>query len=240
MFSIPRVVKLSQAGEFERVLEEALRSSRLLPLPVRLRLSEPVVVAAAAAGLALKRIVELTYKPTPATAVMTELLLVRQRADGSFGGAAATAIAAAALDAVARQADSLAGYRGGLEHLPDDLRARLAAALDHALAALGSMTAMFGGRLGARGLGGGAAALDPMDAAIVLWQVAGSPRLASAVGADELLATAERAGLFHDRAAAPLLERFTSIRPARAASGDDEAPLWDRGMAGPRSRAAAA
>ncbi|HVZ93642.1 MAG TPA: hypothetical protein VG797_03945 [Phycisphaerales bacterium] len=206
MINLPKIIRLSRAGDFDRVFEESLRSARPIPLPVRLRLSAPHSVAASAIGLALQRVVDLTYMPTDVTRELLTALIDRQQPDGSFGTLGATAVAAAALAAVTRQVDSLSGLRAGQECMTAAERDQLRAAAVAACEALASACTLFGGRIGAR-LG-----MDPIDAAIVLWQAAPSPRLAAAADVDRLLESAERAGLFHDRSAAPLLERFTSIR----------------------------
>ncbi len=219
MINLPRMLRLVRAGEFDRLLNDSLRSNRLVPLRVRLRLSEPESLPAAAIGIALQRVVDLTYKPTEITAALLESLLTRQRADGTFGNTGATVVAAAALGAVARQLDSLAGLRAGRESMPEELSRQLHAALDRAAQALTLATGDFGGRLSSFG------ALDPIDGAIILWRLVDHPRLAAAANLERVLERAERRGLFHDPSSAPLLERLTSIRP-RSMSAEEEPPLW--------------
>lgn len=118
-----------EAGDYEKLLREVAANGMEPPLPLRLRLSQGSVPAIA---LGLRRLVELTYGPTPASHDMLAALLARQRADGAFvaGGDGpdplATATAAAALGQVVA------------DH-PAAATEPVSAARERALAALGAM-----------------------------------------------------------------------------------------------------
>lgn len=107
MISLPRLARLAESREFDRLLDEVIRNGRPLPLAIRLRLCDPEALPAAAVGLALQRVVQLTYKPTPLSAMLARMLVEMQHEDGSFGTAGSTAIAVAGLLALADQVRSL-------------------------------------------------------------------------------------------------------------------------------------
>ncbi len=204
MLNLPRIARLSVAGDFERMLEEVCRNGRPLPLPVRLRLSEPAGLSAAAAGLALQRIIQLTYRPTPVSIGLARTLVVLRDEDGKFGTLAATAVALAGLLAFSDQVKSLPT----LSQVDPDLRRAvdesIAAALHRLHRAQEESPAMPGARLGERPSLIG----DELDSAIVLWQLGLEPRFANAIRYEDLLASVEDRGLRHERATGPLLERL--------------------------------
>lgn len=73
-----------EAGEHEKLLRSVAENGLELPLPLRLRLSQGPVPAIA---LALRRLTELTYGPTPLSHDMTDALLARQMTGGEADGA---------------------------------------------------------------------------------------------------------------------------------------------------------
>lgn len=200
MISLPRFLRLTQSREFGLMLDETLRSGRPLPLSVRLALADERALPATAIGLALRRVVELTYKPVRATAELCSALLDEQRADGSFGTLVGTAVGAAALASVDRQVRSLAGFSHGLEGMDESLIQRIHSATHAAAGALRAMTATAAeGRRGLR-------EHQSVEIAIVLWQCTDLPGLASLISAGGLWEAAESAGMLHDRSAASLLD----------------------------------
>lgn len=123
MLSLNLLEKLFDAQRFDRLLEGVVENGLPLPLPLRARLAASPVACAA---LGLRRLVELTYRPTTLSNTMTRYLLEAQDADGSYAGdPLATAAAVAALAAV-RQ-----------DHQVDDLA--LLDAQERALAALSAL-----------------------------------------------------------------------------------------------------
>ncbi|MFW6060266.1 MAG: hypothetical protein ACODAQ_08790 [Phycisphaeraceae bacterium] len=99
MLTVDQIQRQFEAGEYEKLLRAVADNGMELPLPLRIRLSQGAVPTIA---LALRRLVELTYGPTPLSHDMTDALLARQAPDGAFvaGGdgpdplATATAVAA--------------------------------------------------------------------------------------------------------------------------------------------------
>ncbi|QOJ17519.1 MAG: hypothetical protein HRU76_07975 [Phycisphaeraceae bacterium] len=89
MLSIPQIRHLVDARAYERLIDRVLTSGRSGNLSVRLRLGAPQAQPPAALGLALQRVVELTYGPTPLAADLATRIIHLQRADGLFGGEAA-------------------------------------------------------------------------------------------------------------------------------------------------------
>lgn len=207
MLNLPRIARLSVAGDFERMLEEVSRNGRPLPLPVRLRLSEPAGLPAAAAGLALQRITQLTYRPTPVAIGMARALVALRGEDGKFGTLAATAVALAGLLAFSDQVRSLPGSAQVDPDLRREVDASIAAALHRLHRAQEESPAA---RLGERPTLIG----DELDSAIVLWQLGLDPRFASAVRFEDLLASVEDRGLRHERATGALLERVAAAAEA--------------------------
>jgi hypothetical protein len=256
MISLPRIARLAEAREFDRLLDEVVRNGRPLPLAIRLRLSDPEALPAAAVGFALQRVVQLTYKPTPLSAMLARMLVEMQHEDGSFGPAGSTAIAVAALLSLADQVRSLprawarldegdgrgagsvaraAGHGRSGERSADQARpsgssdpashasrfseaefgvdrsgsSTLQGQVEHAaLIALHSLHEMQDRSIallldGQPGLIG-----DKLDSAIVLWQLGADPRFAHSVRYEDLLSAAVDAGVAHDRASAPLVERI--------------------------------
>jgi len=145
MLSDHLIQKLFDTQDHGRMIACLAENGTAMPLALQARLAQPI----AAAGLGLRRLVELTYGPTPLGHDMADALLAAQSPDGSFQGTCdrdplATATAAAGLAAVLREAPVGRGFAtnrglaGGLEQ--DDPRAsRLADALDRALASLAAM-----------------------------------------------------------------------------------------------------
>lgn len=119
--------RLIFAADTHRLVQSLADNGMVCPLPLRARLSHP----AAAHGLALRRLAQLTYGPTPTSRRLVADLLDRQQPDGSFPGSSdrdplATAAVAAAFDAL-------------LADHPLDDPAVLVNPRDRALAALAAM-----------------------------------------------------------------------------------------------------
>lgn len=86
MLSIPQIRHLVETRSYERLVDRVLTSGRSGNLSVRLRLASSEAQAPAALGLALQRVVELTYGPTPLAADIATRLIHLQVRDGLFGG----------------------------------------------------------------------------------------------------------------------------------------------------------
>lgn len=126
MLSATHIQKLFESQDHSRMIGCLADNGTALPLPLQARLTQ----SAAAIGLGLRRLSELTYGSTPLSRAMTEALLRQQQADGTFPGSVdrdplTTAAAVAGLAAVLRE-----------QSIPD---ARLSDALEQALAALAAM-----------------------------------------------------------------------------------------------------
>lgn len=219
MISLPRVSRLADESAFDTLLDDIIRNGRPLPLSVRMRLSEPDTLPSAAMGLALQRVLELTYRPTPVSTTLLRGLLMCTREDGSFGSISATAVALAALSAFIAQLEALpGGCRGGSgRYIDADLEAALRNSAARATAHLGERW-----RAAQRVRGGRALLGDEIDTAIALWQLALCPAFGRAVPVETLFASAEARGLGHDRRTAPLLNAvhpcaISASAPASAA-----------------------
>lgn len=214
MISIPKIIRLVAAGQDERLLDEVVRNGRSMPLAVRMRLSEPGVLPAAAAGLALQRVCELTYRPTEASIALMRRVLDRQQlgaAEGSFGSVAGTAIALAGLLGVVHQFDALPGSASP-RFIDEQLESAVRSALEPAIESLA--------RAQERGLFEGGAGLigDGIDSAIVVWQLGFEPRFTSAIRFEALLEAIDTRGLRHCRSTAPLVGRMKRARSALSVS----------------------
>ena len=72
MLSIQIIDKTLQQGDHDRLLRELTRNGLVMPLPLRVRLG---CSALGAAGLGLRRLVELTYGPTALSRQLTDQLI---------------------------------------------------------------------------------------------------------------------------------------------------------------------
>ena len=119
--------RLVNGDDAHRLIVSLADNGMVCPLPMQARLAHP----AAAHGLALRRLAQLTYGSSPVSRRLVDDLLVRQNADGSFPGSAdrdplATGAVAAAFDAL-------------LADHPTDDPAVLGGVRDRALNALAGM-----------------------------------------------------------------------------------------------------
>ena len=132
MLSVHLIDRLFRAGLYDQLLQGLSDNGMDLPLPLRVRLSQSTVSPLA---LGLRRVVELTYGPTPLCEQMVARLLEAQDESGSFqGDPLATALAAGALTRLIQEHECLAGHDNGSVVDPN-----LPAARDRALAALAGM-----------------------------------------------------------------------------------------------------
>jgi len=127
MLSITLIQRLFDAQDYSRMIGCLADNGVTLPLALQSRLSHTV----GANGMALRRLVELSYGPSSLSRAMTDALLEQQLPDGAFQGMCdrdplATAAAAAGLASVIRE--------HGRQQAP-----HLAHALDRALASLSTM-----------------------------------------------------------------------------------------------------
>jgi len=111
MLSVYQIERHFRSRHIDTLLRGVSPLGMELPLPLMVRLSaEPVAVIA----LALRRVLELTYGPTPLSRELIAYLLEHQNNDGSFGDGTtgnvngpgdplATAAVVAALTALARE-----------------------------------------------------------------------------------------------------------------------------------------
>ncbi len=217
MISLPKLVRLVAASEHGRMLEEVVRNGRPLPLRVRLRLEDAETLPAAALGLALQRVTELTYRPTDTSLSLLFGLLELARPDGAFGSIAATAVALAAMHSTLDQLGSLPRGAEGRFMAPElESRCRWAAVSAlHSLAQAqrcadldDSSEPIADGLIG-----------DEIDSTITLWQLGFDARFAGAVRYEALLAAVEDRGLRHDRGARTLLDGLEPAGRERGTPG---------------------
>lgn len=132
MLSISAIDRALERRDYDRLLRDLGRNGLVMPLPLRVQLSESAV---GARGLGLRRLVELTYGPTTLTTQIINALLKAQCPDGAIADAAGrpssllTACFAAGLGRVLRDH---AGRLG-------DRHAEIENAYDRALAALAAI-----------------------------------------------------------------------------------------------------
>lgn len=111
MLTIPLLHRLFRTSDHDGLIRGLTGNGLVLPLPLRVRLSAS---RPAAIGLALRRVVDLSYGPTPLSREMTHALLDLQRPDGAFESEGrpdplATAAGAAGLARVIRDQPRAAG-----------------------------------------------------------------------------------------------------------------------------------
>lgn len=175
MLSMPRLVRLAETGQFDRLLEETLRNGRPLPLAARLRLSAPESIAASAISLALSRMTELTHRPTEGSQLLAGMLLAHQEADGSFGSPAVTASAMEALLALLEQNRYVA------VGLDQGFRERLEKECDQGLHALYSSWASTESVSAAEGL-----FTDALETALMIWRLGSRAMFDAMIGVGRL------------------------------------------------------
>lgn len=128
MLSVSLIERTLETRDYDRLLRDLADNGMDMPLSLRLRLGQSPT---APLGLALRRLVELTYGPTALSRQLVDRLLREQQPDGTFPGDAddgrdvlATAAALAGLGRVAADHPAAVG---------DELRA----GLDRGFAAMG-------------------------------------------------------------------------------------------------------
>jgi hypothetical protein len=83
MLSINFIERLFAGRRFDQLIDAIAANGLVLPLSLRVRLAQSPVAATA---LGLKRVAELTYRPTTLSRAMAAELIAAQRGDGSFAG----------------------------------------------------------------------------------------------------------------------------------------------------------
>ncbi|WP_428389816.1 hypothetical protein [Mucisphaera sp.] len=92
MLSLPQIQRSVLSGDTDQILMDLARHGTLLPLPIRLELSQS---SRGCLGLALRRVAELTHGPTGLSRGILERLLLAE--SGDEGNAAALAATLAGL-----------------------------------------------------------------------------------------------------------------------------------------------
>jgi hypothetical protein len=197
MLTSNRIDRLVATGDFDRLLAHVLGNGRATPLAVRLRLSEASTLPAAALGLALQRLVELTFVPGEETELLVASLLDRQADDGSFGSTAATAVAVAGLQSFLDQLRPMRWYLDSRRPRLESLIRRVETAIPAALITLDSV----------------AEEGDAEDVMIVAWQFGAMASLHQWPGFARVAVAVERHALRHDRSASRLLAATDRSRP---------------------------
>ena len=196
MLTTNRIDRLVSSGDFDRLLNDVLSNGRTPPLAVKLRLSDPATLPAAAMGLALQRLVELTFVPGEESELLVAALLERQSDDGSFGSTAATAVAVAGLQAFLDQSKPMRWYLDSRRPTLESLVRRVESAIPAALITLDSV----------------AEEGDSTDVMILAWQFGSLGSLHTWPGYARVARAVERHALRHDRSASRLLAA-TDRRP---------------------------
>ncbi len=153
------IERLIAGGDHDRLLDAVLRNGRPIPLQARVRISQPEAIGAAATGLALQRLCELTYAPDARIERCIERICAMQDAlEGGFGAVGATAICVAALQKALEFVEG-----SGIAMSPTTMH-RIRASIDRGAHALYEQQASVDGDT--PGLIG-----DEIDTAISLWQL---------------------------------------------------------------------
>lgn len=205
MIHAARIDRLVRAERFEQLLDEVLANGRALPMQARAMLTQPGADRLAAMGLALQRVVELSYLPTPSTINLAQRLLSELAPMGLAGGSGGTGGTADSMAAAVNEADSGArtaatradacGHRiaglialVGLEdvvhqaqscgvELPPGMEAGVARVRERIAYGLFEAAAITACREPARrGLVG-----SDLESAMTVWQLAPRPALAAAI-----------------------------------------------------------
>jgi len=171
MMTLSQVERWVEQEAHQVLLDAVVTNGRRVGLAARLRLSDPAGLAGASVGLALQRVLELSYAATPLTRRLAEVLLACQQRDGGFGTVAATASAARALLELSRHP------AGAAE------RECIEGAARWAIWNLFLQQSAGGERDGLIG--------DGIDSAICLWQLGREPAFAGVVRIDALQDAAE-------------------------------------------------
>ncbi len=229
MLSTHKIERLIDSADWSTLLEALVENGRPMPLALRLQLLEDASLPVAALGLALQRLVELTYAPSaPALEAAVRLSDLLHRAvhtdtDAAPCGAA-VALGAAGLADLARQADECG--RGLAVPLAERIDASLRASAWLLAQCLPAPAA--GGPSGGRAAGPDAA----LDAAVVLWQAAHRPSLRMALERGVNVAALERdvrrLGWWKrsDCAAVLALAHTQGLPRGRGGTADDADALW--------------
>jgi len=179
MLSMPRLIKLAESEQHDRLLEETLRNGRPLPLGARLRFSDADALPVAALSLALSRITELTHRPTAGAQLIAGKLLALQNHRGAFGPPALTASAVEALAAILDQ------DRCVTKGLDPTFRQRIELAHDrgiHTLYAQQFCQNTYDALIG-----------DAMETALILWRLGAREAFDAAISASTLRRALEEA-----------------------------------------------
>lgn len=201
MLQVTKLLRLVGNERHGQVIEEILRNGRPLPVAVRSRLAEPASARLASLGLAMQRVVELTYMPTAEAA---HLAAAAVDAWNEREGAHADVPAAATAILVAGLADVLSQVESTSSDLPPGLPGRIRATIRAAcyeLAATQEGEAVRNPRQA--GLVGGA-----IDSVVVLWQLAPREHALSGFKSpnlDDLECAATRLELWRDPACGQVL-----------------------------------
>lgn len=189
MLTTNRIDRMVSGGDFDRLLNDILSNGRGTPIAVKLRLSEAETLPAAAMGLALQRLVELTFVPGEESHLLVAALLDKQADDGSFGSTAATAVAVAGLQAFLDQTRPMRWYLDSRRPALESLIRRVETAIPAALITLDSV----------------AEEGDATDVMILAWQFGALGSLHTWPGYARVARAVERHALRHDRSASRLL-----------------------------------
>jgi hypothetical protein len=177
MLNLNTIERLATREQFQPLLDGVLENGRRLPLAARLLLSQESNLALAAGGMALQRVVELSYLPAPVAGQLARrlagaLLLAGQLAGDRRPSPGATAVAMAGLHDALDQAEATGAA------MDDDLREVIEAGLEagaYMLFEVASRSALL--HPDRAGIVGSA-----LDSALIAWQVGARPALARRLG----------------------------------------------------------
>src|SRR5688572_17121639 len=172
MISQNQIIRHIEAQEFSLLVDRILGNGRCRSQSAQRVLRDPAIAAAAGIGLALQRLAELTYRPTPMADGLVQLLMALQRFDGSFAGPTSRTLNLAATSTALRGLLTWREQRAAAAIGADfDVDAAIERGLNFLQAAFGEHAHMEDAALGW---------------AIVLWQLGDIEAFRSRVPTDEL------------------------------------------------------
>jgi hypothetical protein len=171
MISRRQIERLARSEAYGVLAERILENGRCLSDTGRRRLCQPLGAAAAGLGLALQRLAELTYGPDPLGNELLDRLCAEQREDGLFGAGPnpSPAASAAALKGLMVWADRQAEHGRACEE-------KIIASIHRGLNKLCAMLERESD-----------AAIDDVDLAVILFQLADRPAFRRLVHLEALI-----------------------------------------------------
>ena len=181
MISQNQIVRLLDGKEYRHLVERILSNGRCRSSAARSALTSQTAAEPAALGLGLQRLLELTYRPSPAADRICDRLIHMQQPDGLFTDSETRHESLLAASAVALRA--LVMWIDLQRHAGRGVAVGASDAVSRGITALAE-----------RFSGGIDAHTDAVGWAIVLWQLGDVPAFRRAIPIDQLLEQLDESG----------------------------------------------